>query len=68
VVLLQELCLRQYVELDGRRRAPTYDSGAKKIDYVFGSIGLAAAAGAKSVSTTMSDHRVYLGSFLVSRP
>ncbi|HET6532218.1 MAG TPA: endonuclease/exonuclease/phosphatase family protein, partial [Actinoplanes sp.] len=42
------------VELDGRRRAPTYDAGAKKIDYVFGSAGLVAAAGAESVSTTMS--------------
>jgi endonuclease/exonuclease/phosphatase family metal-dependent hydrolase len=56
------------VELDATRRTPTYDVGAKKIDYVFATGGLLVGTRATSVPTTMSDHRVYVGSFRVTQP
>jgi endonuclease/exonuclease/phosphatase family metal-dependent hydrolase len=53
------------VEMDPTRGTPTFDTGPKKIDYIFASSGLAAGARATSIPTAMSDHRVYLGTIRV---
>ena len=47
-------------ELD-RTKAPTFDLHRRKIDYIFVSPGWFSGPRARSLPTTLSDHRVYLG-------
>lgn len=59
----------RFVEMDRRHGgAPTFDIAGRKIDYVFLSEGLFAQPRAVSLGTTMSDHRVYIGTARVHQP
>jgi endonuclease/exonuclease/phosphatase family metal-dependent hydrolase len=65
----------RFTELDQHRSgaaersgAPTFDIAGRKIDYVFVSEGLFAEPRAISIGTTMSDHRVYIGTARINQP
>ena len=65
----------RFIEMDemrggtaARSGAPTFDIAGRKIDYVFASEDLFARPRAVSLPTTMSDHRVYIGTAQVFQP
>ncbi|AGZ40522.1 endonuclease/exonuclease/phosphatase family protein [Actinoplanes friuliensis] len=53
----------RYLELDQLRRRPTFETVSRKIDYIFASESSFASPAAAGLRTTMSDHRIYVGTF-----